>query len=82
VSALGVGTNRWGGRLVDQVALEAASSAALDASTGFFHTAEVYTGGRMAVSVTAPVGISVADEFAKLGALRDQGRLSPDEFEA
>jgi aryl-alcohol dehydrogenase-like predicted oxidoreductase len=46
VPALGVGTNRWGGRSVDQVGLEAAYSAALDAGTGFFDTAEVYTGGR------------------------------------
>jgi hypothetical protein len=28
-----------------------------------------------------PVVVSIADELAKLGALRDQGLLSPDEFE-
>lgn len=46
VPALGVGTNRWGGGSVDQAGLDAAYSAALDAGTGFFDTAEVYTSGR------------------------------------
>ena len=33
-------------------------------------------------SAPAPAAISVADELSKLAALRDQGLLSPEEFEA
>jgi aryl-alcohol dehydrogenase-like predicted oxidoreductase len=47
VPALGVGTNRWGGgSTTDEDGLQAVYAAALDAGTGFFDTAEVYTGGR------------------------------------
>ena len=46
VSALGVGTNRWGGRGVAESDLAAIFGAALDAGVSFFDTAEVYTAGR------------------------------------
>ncbi|HEX5268719.1 MAG TPA: aldo/keto reductase [Acidimicrobiales bacterium] len=46
VPAVGVGTNRWGGRASDPVRLGEAYRTALDAGIGFFDTAEIYTGGR------------------------------------
>ncbi len=46
VSALGVGTNRWGGRGVAEPGLAATFGASLDAGVSFFDTAEVYTAGR------------------------------------
>lgn len=55
VPALGVGTNRWGGRASDQSGLEAVYGAALDAGMGFFDTAEIYTAGRSERSVGAVV---------------------------
>jgi len=46
VSALGVGTNRWGARGVPEQEVEASFGVALDAGVSFFDTAEVYAGGR------------------------------------
>jgi aryl-alcohol dehydrogenase-like predicted oxidoreductase len=46
VSALGVGTNRWGGRGVAEPDLAATFGASLDAGVSFFDTAEVYMAGR------------------------------------
>jgi aryl-alcohol dehydrogenase-like predicted oxidoreductase len=46
VSALGVGTNRWGARGTSQDGLAATYRASLDAGVSFFDTAEVYAGGR------------------------------------
>lgn len=45
VPAIGVGTNRWGGG-AGQAGLQETYSAALDAGSGFFDSAEVYMGGR------------------------------------
>jgi len=46
VSALGVGTNRWGGQGAVESELAATYSASLDAGVFFFDSAEVYTAGR------------------------------------
>jgi aryl-alcohol dehydrogenase-like predicted oxidoreductase len=46
VPALGVGTNRWGGRPSTQAALNEAFAAAIDVGVGSFDTAEIYTGGK------------------------------------
>jgi aryl-alcohol dehydrogenase-like predicted oxidoreductase len=46
VSALGVGTNRWGGRGVAEPEVASTFGAALDVGVSFFDTAEVYTSGR------------------------------------
>jgi aryl-alcohol dehydrogenase-like predicted oxidoreductase len=46
VPALGVGTNRWNASGSGQARLRDTLAAALDAGTGFFDTAEVYSAGR------------------------------------
>jgi aryl-alcohol dehydrogenase-like predicted oxidoreductase len=46
VPALGVGTNRWGGRDRTQATLNEAFAAAIDMGVGSFDTAEIYTGGK------------------------------------
>ncbi|MGD0218893.1 MAG: aldo/keto reductase [Acidimicrobiales bacterium] len=46
VSALGVGTNRWGGRGAAEPDLAATFGASIDAGVTFFDTAEVYMAGR------------------------------------
>jgi len=46
VSALGVGTNRWGAPGVPEPELAETMGASLDARVSFFDTAEVYTAGR------------------------------------
>jgi aryl-alcohol dehydrogenase-like predicted oxidoreductase len=46
VSALGVGTNRWGSRTSTKDGLSGTYRAALDAGVDFFDTAEVYSAGR------------------------------------
>ena len=46
VSALGMGTNRWGAAGVPEPDLKATMGASLDAGVSFFDTAEVYTAGR------------------------------------
>jgi aryl-alcohol dehydrogenase-like predicted oxidoreductase len=43
---MGVGTNRWGGRVVAEPELAATFGASLDAGVSFFDTAEVYTAGQ------------------------------------
>ena len=69
VPAVGVGTNRWGGRASDPARLAEAYTAALDAGVGFFDTAEIYSGGKSerAVGTEAhadPRPVVLASKFA------------------
>jgi aryl-alcohol dehydrogenase-like predicted oxidoreductase len=51
VPALGVGTNRWDASGLGQARLSDTFAAALDAGTGFFDTAEIYTSGRSEIAL-------------------------------
>ena len=71
VPAIGVGTNRWGGRGTDEARVQQAYSAALDAGAGFFDSAEVYMGGRSERAVGTAAGMDprpvvLATKFAPL----------------
>ena len=71
VSALGVGTNRWGARGTDQESLGSVMAAAVDAGVTFFDTAEIYMGGRSerllgAAARTAAHPVVLASKFAPL----------------
>lgn len=71
VPALGVGTNRWDSRATDSEMLQGAYRAALNASVGFFDTAEVYAGGRSERAIGKAAGadgrpVVLATKFAPL----------------
>ena len=72
VSALGVGTNRWGGkRGQEDTQVFQAFQAALDAGLTFFDTAEVYTGGESERLLGECIGrdkrpVVIATKFAPL----------------
>ena len=78
VSALGLGTNRWGGKnSKDDDALFQTYQAALDAGLTFFDTAEIYTGGESERVLGECLGrdqrpVTIATKFAPL-----PNRLSP-----
>lgn len=78
VSALGLGTNRWGmKRSKDEINVFQTFQTALDAGLTFFDTAEIYTGGESERALGACMGhdtrqVVIASKFSPL-----PNRLSP-----